>query len=111
VNVRNEVTLRQEASQVAGHWARTHGKFVHIFPLTDPEGYFRGLRELVMSHSPELFREVIEEVLIGDIYELIGKVRNAQVRGHGQALVVLAVELTQRTAYQNAPIPHSTGIF
>jgi kanamycin nucleotidyltransferase len=98
VNVRDEVSLRQEASQVDGRWARTHGKFVHIFPLTDPEDYFSGLRELVMSHPPELFREVIEEVLIADMYELIGKVRNAQVRGHDQALVVLAVELTQRTA-------------
>jgi kanamycin nucleotidyltransferase len=98
VNVRDEVSLRQEASQVDGHWARTHGKFVHIFPLTDPEDYFSGLRELVVSHPPEIFREVIKEVLIGDIYELIGKVRNAQVRGHEQALVVLAVELTQRTA-------------
>jgi kanamycin nucleotidyltransferase len=99
VNVRDEVALRQEASEVAGSWARTHGAFVHVFPLTDPEDYFSGLRELVMSHPPELFREVIEEVLVGDIYELIGKVRNAHVRGHEQALVVLAVELTQRTAY------------
>ncbi len=98
VNVRDEVSLRQEASHVAGHWARTHGKFVHIFPLTDPEDYFSGLRELVVSHPPELFRGVIEEVLIGDLYELIGKVRNAHVKGHAKALVVLAVELAQRTA-------------
>ena len=98
VNVRDEVSLRQEASQVAGHWARTHGKFVQIFPLTDPENYFSGLRELVVSHPPELFREVIEEVLITDMYELIGKVRNAHVKGYDQALAVLAVELAQRTA-------------
>jgi kanamycin nucleotidyltransferase len=98
VNVVDEVSLRQEASQVDCRWARTHGKFVHIFPLTDPEDYFSGLRELVVSHPPELFREVIEEVLISDMYELIGKVRNAHVKGHDQALAVLAVELAQRTA-------------
>lgn len=99
VNVLDEVSLRQKASQVNGYWARTHGAFVRILPLTDTENYFGGLRELVMSHPPELFRAVIEEVLIGDIYELVGKVRNAHVRGRDQALAVLAVELTQRTAY------------
>lgn len=99
VDVYDEVSLRQKASRVDGLWAQTHGAFTRIFPLIDPEDYFSGLRELVMSHSPEIFRAVIEEVLIGDIYEIIGKVRNAHVRGHDQALPVLAVELTQRTAY------------
>jgi kanamycin nucleotidyltransferase len=99
VNVYDEVTLRQKASQVGDSWARTHGAFVHVFPLIDPENYFGELRELVMSHPPELFRKVIEEVLIGDIYELIGKVRNAHVSKHNHALPVLAVELAQQTAY------------
>ncbi len=98
VDVLDEVALYQEASQVDGRWARTHGAFVHILPLTDPEDYFSRLREAVTSHPPEIFREAIEEVLIGDIYEIIGKVRNAHMRGHDQALPVLAVELMQRTA-------------
>ncbi len=99
VNVRDEVSLRQEASQVDGSWAQTHGAFVHVSPLQDPENYFSELRELVLSHPPELFRNVIEEVLIGDIYEIIGKVRNAHASEHHHALPVLAVELAQRTAY------------
>lgn len=49
--------------------------------------------------SPEVFRAVIEEVLVRDIYELIGKVRNACVQKHAQALPTLAVELAHRTAY------------
>ena len=40
-----------------------------------------------------------QRMQLGDIYELIGKARNAHVRGHDQALAVLAVELAQRTAY------------
>lgn len=99
VNVLDEVSLCQEASQVDGRWAQTHGAFLHVLPLTDPEDYFSGLRALVMSHPPEIYRAVVEEVLIGDIYEIIGKVRNAHMRGYDQALAVLAVELTQRTAY------------
>jgi kanamycin nucleotidyltransferase len=99
VNVLDEVSLRQKASQVDGRWAQTHGAFMHIFPLAGPEDYFSGLRELVMTHPPEIFHAAIEEVLIGDIYEIIGKVRNAQAKEHHQALTVLAVELVLRTAY------------
>ncbi|HEX4203877.1 MAG TPA: kanamycin nucleotidyltransferase C-terminal domain-containing protein [Ktedonobacteraceae bacterium] len=99
VNVIDEASLRQEASQVGGRWALTHGAFMHVLPLTDPENYFDELRELVLSHPSDCFREVIEEVLIGDIYELIGKIRNAHVKRQDQALAVLAVELTHRTAY------------
>lgn len=99
VNVLDEVSLRDKASRVDGRWAQTHGAFLHVLPLTDPEDYFSELKELVMSHPLEIFRAVIEDVLIGDIYEIIGKVRNAHARGHDQALAALAVELTQRTAY------------
>jgi kanamycin nucleotidyltransferase len=99
VDVLDEGSLRQEASQIDGLWALTHGAFVRVLPVRDPENYFDELRELVMSHPPEIFRVVIEEVLVGDIYELIGKVRNACVQKHAQALPTLAVELAQRTAY------------
>jgi kanamycin nucleotidyltransferase len=99
VNVIEEVSLRQKASQVNGRWAQTHGAFMHILSLAGPDDYFSGLRELVLSHPSEIFDAAIKEVLIGDIYEIIGKVRNAQAKEHHQALTVLAVELVQRTAY------------
>ncbi len=69
VNVRDGISLREEASQVSGRWPLTHGKFVHVLPLADPEDYFTGLGELVLAHPPELFREAIEEVLVGDLQE------------------------------------------
>jgi kanamycin nucleotidyltransferase len=50
VNVLDEVALRQEASQLDGSWARTHGAFVRVLPLLDPDDYFGGLSEVVMSH-------------------------------------------------------------
>src|SRR5579885_1170199 len=101
VNVRDEISLRQEAAQIdgSGPWALTHGAFVHILPLIDPEHYFAELKQLAISYPPEVFRAEIEGVLIGDIYELIGKIRNAHFRKHYHALPMLAVELAKRTAY------------
>lgn len=99
VNVRGEEALRQEAAQLDGRWALTHGAFVNVLPLMDPEHYFDELRQLVMRHSPEDFRPLIEEELIGEVYELVGKIRNAFVQQNYQALLTLAVFLAQCTAY------------
>lgn len=99
VNVRGEEELRVEAARLPGRWALTHGAFVNVLPLMDPEHYFDGLRELVMQHSSEDWRTLIEEELICNIYEQVGKARNAFVQQNYQALPTLAVLLAQRTAY------------
>ena len=99
VNVRGEEELRHEAAEFDGRWALTHGAFVHVLPLRDPEHYFDGLRELAMLHSSEDARVLIEEALVCDIYERVGKVRNAFAQQNHQALPTLAVLLAQRTAY------------
>jgi len=99
VNVRGEENLRGLAARLDERWALTHGAFVRVLPLMDPEHYFAGLQELVMHHAPEDFRLLIEEGLIDDMYERVGKIRNAFVRQQYQALPTLAVLLAQRTAY------------
>lgn len=99
VNVRGEEELRREAAQLDERWALTHGAFVNVLPLIDPDHYFDGLRELAIRHSPEDFRLVIEEELICEVYERVGKIRNAFVQQNYQALPTLAVLLAQRTAY------------
>jgi kanamycin nucleotidyltransferase len=42
-----------------------------------PQAFFPRLKETVYSHPEETFRFRMKEVIIGDIYELVGKVRNA----------------------------------
>jgi kanamycin nucleotidyltransferase len=98
VNVRTEASLREEAAQLEGDWALTHSAYVHILPLIEWEQTFAGLSELVMAHSADDFRAVIEGELVGEISELIGKVRNASGRKHYHALPPLAVDLARRTA-------------
>ncbi len=99
VNVRGEEDLRQEAAQLDEEWALTHGAFAHVLPLMDPEHYFDGLRVLVMQHTPEEFRAVIEAELVFEIYERVGKIRNAFIQKNAHALPTLAVLLAQRTSY------------
>jgi kanamycin nucleotidyltransferase len=99
VNVRSETELRREAAQLDGQWALTHSAFVHILPLIDPQHYFAGLPALVMQHTPEDFQTLIRAELASEIYECVGKIRNALSQQHYQALPALAILLTQRTAY------------
>jgi len=99
VNIRSERDLRREAAYLDGRWALTHGAFVHILPLTDPKHYFAGLPALVMQHTPEDFQSLIAAELVGEIYECMGKIRNALAQQHARALPALAILLIQHSAY------------
>ncbi len=93
-----DMALR-EAARVEGRWPLTHGAWLHIRPLHDPTGFFETLRQAVLSQPEEAFRAAIRELIVGDIYEHIGKLRNARARGVGAELPLLAVSLAQEGAY------------
>lgn len=98
VNVVDALAWQRAAAQLNGEWARTHGAFVRTLPLYDPVDYFAAVRTVVLDHTADQFQAAIEEVLVGDIYELIGKVRNARTRRSLDAIPVLAVQLAQTIA-------------
>ncbi|GER82217.1 hypothetical protein KTAU_08550 [Thermogemmatispora aurantia] len=69
--------VQEKARAVKGNWALTHSAYLQKQPVYDPEAFLARLKPLVFSGSPESFHAAIKEVLVGDIYELIGKMRNA----------------------------------
>lgn len=79
VDVYSPEVILSQAAEVDGDWSITHGAFVYVLPLFDPQAFFPRLKETVYSHPEETFRFRMKEVIIGDIYELVGKVRNAWV--------------------------------
>ena len=93
VNVLTEAALREEAAELDGDWALTHGAYVRILPLLDSGGCFADLKELVLGHSPEEMRAMVEQWLASEVYERIGKLRNAAFQNHHQVFPTLAVEL------------------
>jgi kanamycin nucleotidyltransferase len=61
---------------------------------TTPSGFL-----LITQTRPEpLFRDAIERLLVDNVFEVIGKIRNAQVFGTPAALPALVVKLAQAVA-------------
>lgn len=95
VDVRSADILLKTASTVEGSWPLTHGPFFSQLSLYDPEGFFPKLKEAAESPTKEDFRRTIQEVLVGEMYEFIGKLRNVGLQGPRTYLPYLAVELAQ----------------
>lgn len=79
VDVRSRDTIHHEAAELDGDWAMTHGSFVHVLPLYDPEAIFPVLAQDVFTHSETAFEAVIHALIVGEIYEITGKIRNLSV--------------------------------
>lgn len=99
VNFRSRNVVLAEAAEVDGDWSLTHGAFVYILALYDPNNFFNELREVVLSHPPEHFQQVIRAVIVGELYEWIGKLRNAQVDGETAYLPELALNMAKYGAF------------
>lgn len=82
----------RQAAAFDEFWPVTHGAFVHFLPLHDPESLLERGRQLALTHTPEEFNRQMAETIIGDLYEIIGKTRNALALGQFSLLPVYAVD-------------------
>jgi kanamycin nucleotidyltransferase len=109
VDLHSEEDLLRKAQLVDGRWPLTHGAFRHILPLYDPEGVFSRVCEATHAPSDEAYRAAIEDVLVGDLYEHLGKIRNDVARGWTGMLafwvmdmvkdITFAIALSQRHCF------------
>lgn len=95
VDVCSADVLLATASTVEGTWPLTHGPFFSQLSLYDPKGFFSKLKKAAESPSKEDFRRAIHEVLVGEMYEFVGKLRNVRLNGPHTYLPYLAVEFAQ----------------
>jgi kanamycin nucleotidyltransferase len=65
------------AAELEESWPYTHGCYVYVKPLHDPWSIFPALSDAVFSHPRDAFQDLIQAVIVGDMYEIVGKVRNA----------------------------------
>ena len=70
------------ASELEGNWAMTQGSYVHVLTLHDPENFFPKLKKTALDHTDEAFNEIIRLLIIGEIYEMVGKLRNARAQAN-----------------------------
>ncbi len=78
VNLYSPEIFLEQAAELESDWSITHGGYANVLPLLGDAQWFARARELVFDHEEEQIRAVLEEALIGDLYEIIGKLRNAR---------------------------------
>jgi kanamycin nucleotidyltransferase len=71
--------LLKRAAKVEGDWSKTHGCLANARPVVDPTHLFLHLRKTVISQPERKFRKALHELIVGDIFELVGKIRNAPI--------------------------------
>jgi kanamycin nucleotidyltransferase len=98
VDLYGKQTLLERAARVDGRWPLTHSALQSVLPLYDPEQFFAEIRTVAQSASEMLFRETIKELLVEEVYEGIGKIRNAQAEGSPARLPPLVLKLVQDVA-------------
>jgi kanamycin nucleotidyltransferase len=95
VDVYSEDVVLAWASEVDVDWALTHGAHVEVIALYDPTGLFPRLRDAAVSQPDPVFQRIIHDVIVGELYERIGKIRNAWAEGNVACLPYLAFELAK----------------
>jgi kanamycin nucleotidyltransferase len=98
VDLYGKQTLRERAAHVDGRWPLTHSAYQTVLPLHDPEHFFAEIRTIAQASPEPLFREAIENLLVDDVFECIGKILNAQVLVITTALPTLVLKLVQAVA-------------
>ena len=98
VDLFGKQTIREQAEHVDGRWPLTHSAFQTVLPLYDPEDFFAKIRTIAQGSPEPLFREAIENLLVDDVFECIGKIRNAQVLEIPTAFPALVLKLGQAVA-------------
>ena len=91
--------LLRKAAEVDVDWPLTHGAYCDVLALYDPELFFAKLRDTVLSQSQERFITAIRGVIVGELYELIGKLRNARHSEYTACLPELALNMAKYGAF------------
>ncbi|MBX3015201.1 MAG: hypothetical protein KF832_27025 [Caldilineaceae bacterium] len=98
VNLYSQDMVRAYAQAVDEHWALSQGQFLDARPLYGNPAYFEELRQLVLSPPPAVFHEVIAAMIVGELYEWMGKARNARQTKQVTSLPTLACQFVEHTA-------------
>ncbi len=81
VELFGEDVIRRKAAMLDEGWSVTHAEFAYPRRLRGDDRFFNELRDLVFSHPDETFAEVERAIIVDELYEGIGKVRNAAASG------------------------------
>jgi kanamycin nucleotidyltransferase len=98
INILGRETARLKAREVDEFWAISQGRFLEARLVFGDPACLQELKELVLALSEAEIQAVVRQVIIGELYEWIGKVRNAARRKHYAPLALWAGKFTEMVA-------------
>ncbi len=99
INFLSKNVLLSKAADVDERWSLTHGAFCNILAFHDPHDFFATLRDIVLSQPQERFASAIRGCIIYDLYEMMGKLRNAQFSCNTAYFPTIALHMITCGAY------------
>lgn len=88
----------REAARVDLDWSLTHGRFAWLLPLRDPQAFLPELGRLSLAGSDEAFRTAMRRLIVEELYEWAGNLRNALERGESNSLPLIAMGMAQASS-------------
>lgn len=95
VNVVSRDIILDNVAKLEGDWSLSYGPYFSQLKLYDPQGFFAELRQAAESPTQEDFRNEISGILVGEMYEFIGKLRNICHNGPQTYLPYLTMQFAQ----------------
>lgn len=98
VNIFGPDVARARARQVEDNWALAQGRFARCRPLYGDLAFFEDLKQAALLPDKTLVDALVAAMAVGELYEWIGKLRNARARGEMAEMAPLACNFVKHTA-------------
>ncbi len=99
VNFVSADEILRDAATVDAEWAITHGVYFDLKSLCGSPDFFTKVSNALHSPSQEVFAPALRELIIGSIYENMGKLRNSRLAGNKGYLPLLACTIVEQGAF------------
>jgi len=88
-----EDVVQRKAAELDEVWPVTHAAFASPKPIRGEPAFFAALRRRVFDHTEGQFHDVIRAIIVGEMYEGLGKVRNSILSGTHESLPRVAMRI------------------
>jgi kanamycin nucleotidyltransferase len=98
INVYGLDVARKQAWGVTEKWALSQGQFVYARCIAGSAEILEELKELALTPSLGAIEQIIRDMIVEDLYEWIGKLRNIVEAGKENGIAPLACHFAETTA-------------
>ena len=84
-------SILKKAAEVGPKWAISHGIYIHFLPIYDPTNLYVHRLKTALSQPEYKFRQAMRDLIVEEMFEMEGKIRNAGKRKEFSTLAYYAV--------------------